>query len=209
MISFFRRMGVLAGVAVVGMAAQAASAGIVIGGFAQGTVALRTDGGKTVGTSFTAVTSQIITSLGFYDEGDNGLVGSYQVGLWDAAGNLIGSGTVTTASTRVGDFRYVGIIPVVIPAGQEFTIGALLPSDLLDEWLVTPPLGLGSGFSGPARGLFTDGATLTEPTTSDSPLTYYVVNANGIGGVFAPEPGTVGVLCGGALLLGLRRKRAS
>lgn len=146
----------------------------------------RTDGGKVVGITLNSF-GQTITSLGFYDHGQDGLATSYQLGLWDGAQNLLATATVTPSSPLTGDFRYAAITPITIgtlATPQPFTIGALLPPTMSDTWLDNASLFLASGFTGAGTGQFTPSGSLVYPTTLDS-SPYYVVNANGPA---VPEP---------------------
>jgi hypothetical protein len=160
----------------------------------------RTDGGKVVGISLNSF-GQTITSLGFYDNGQDGIATSYQLGLWDAGQNLLATATVTPSSPLTGDFRYAAILPVTIgtpstPAA--FTIGVLLPPNPPDIWLDQVFLVPFTGFTGAGTGQFSPpSGTLVYPTTLDS-SSYYVVNANGP--VPVPDPSSIALLTFVALL---------
>ena len=63
----------------------------------------------------------LITQLGIFDDGGDGLVNSHQVGLWhlddNVSGPLLASAVVPagTAAPLIGGYRFVPITPVVIP----------------------------------------------------------------------------------------------
>jgi hypothetical protein len=148
----------------------------------------RTDGGKVVGISLNG-TGQTITSLGFYDQGQDGIATSYQLGLWDSSQNLLATATVTPSSPLTGDFRYAAIPPVTLTSSP-FTIGVLLPPNPPDVWLDQATLTLGVGFTGAGTGRFSGpSGTLVYPSNLDT-SSYYVVNANGPAPP-VPEPAAV------------------
>jgi hypothetical protein len=147
----------------------------------------RTDGGKVVGISLNG-TGQTITSLGFYDQGQDGIGTSYQLGLWDSSQNLLATTIVTPSSPLTGDFRYAAIPPVTLTSSP-FTIGVLLPPNPPDIWLDQATLTLGVGFTGAGTGQFSGpSGSLVYPTNVDT-SSYYVVNANGPAPP-VPEPTT-------------------
>jgi len=87
---------------------------------------LRTGDGFTLGSSFTVGSSNaLVTSLGAWDNGSDGLNFAKPVAIWDSSGNMIASATVGsgTAGTLVGEFRYASIPPVTLTAGQQYTVG--------------------------------------------------------------------------------------
>jgi hypothetical protein len=151
----------------------------------------RNDGGKVVGISLNSF-GQTITSLGFYDQGQDGIATSYQLGLWDGSQNLLATATVTPSSPLTGDFRYAAIPPVTIGTpsiSAPFTIGVLLPPNPADAWLDHVNLLLASGFTGAGTGQFSGpSGTLVYPSNVDT-SSYYVVNANGPAPP-VPEPAT-------------------
>jgi len=79
-------------------------------------------GGQVVGSIFTAQTTQTFNSLGFIDVGMNGLVGSYEVGIWLASTQTLLASTWVTPASPLGVishpnifemFRYAPIPTVV------------------------------------------------------------------------------------------------
>jgi hypothetical protein len=166
----------------------------------------RTDGGIVAGNTFTTFSPQTFNSLGFIDVGDDGLVGSYQVGLWDSSQNLLASTTVTPSAPLTSGFRYASIPPTLVPAGT-FTVGALLPASPADPWIDNTTLVLGAGFAGAGTGQYVSSGSLVYPTTTDSGNVYAVANASQA--VVTPEPvGAVSlIMC--AMAGGLLRRRRS
>jgi hypothetical protein len=163
------------------------------GGGAGGTASFQ--GGRVAGSIFTASTTQTFNSLGFIDVnangpnfGPDGLLGSYQVGIWLASTQtLLASAWVTPTSTLIDNFRYAPIPTTTIPAGQQFVIAALLPASPLDAWLYDDVHVNSPGIVGPGSGRFEIGGTLTYPTQSASPFSVYSV-ANANSAVVVPEP---------------------
>src|SRR4051794_4191548 len=174
----FRAFSVMAAIAIFIVTASHANAQVISSG---GGGTLRNDGGKVVGISLNSF-GQTITSLGFYDHNQDGINASYQLGLWDASQNLLATATVTPSSPLTGDFRYAGISPVTLgtlstPAA--FTIGVLLPQNLLDPWQDHATIILTTGFTGAGTGQFSAPTnSLVYPSSLDT-SNYYVVNANG------------------------------
>jgi hypothetical protein len=87
----------------------------------------------TLGWKFTVNSPSVVESLGVYDSGQDGLVGSAQVGLWLATGGdplvqtTVPSGT---AATLDGHFRFAPIAPTPLDPGTEYIVGSYLPGEL-------------------------------------------------------------------------------
>jgi hypothetical protein len=84
----------------------------------------------TYGFQFTPTTNVLVDSVGYLDIGQDGLAAGHQVGIWNSGGTLLTSATVTTGdSTLAGavldgsQFRYTSITPLLLSAGQTYTIG--------------------------------------------------------------------------------------
>lgn len=93
----------------------------------------------TYGWSFTANNPIVVTDLGVYDAGDDGLAEEHTVTIWDASGAVIATvpvpATGSTPPPTEAGFRYVQLPnPVTLPAGQ-YTIGAYYTTsaDALDD----------------------------------------------------------------------------
>jgi hypothetical protein len=81
-----------------------------------------------VGYRFLVNTDSVVTALGAYDYGLDGIQGGAAVGLYTLAGDLIASANVpsgTSGSFLDGYFRYVDIADVQINAGTEYVLGSL------------------------------------------------------------------------------------
>jgi hypothetical protein len=83
--------------------------------------------GYTYGLGFTVGSQPIsITALGMWDESDNGVGGSNQVGLWTAAGSPLTSITIssgTGSAQFINHFRYENITPVTLNANTTYILG--------------------------------------------------------------------------------------
>jgi hypothetical protein len=66
----------------------------------------------TWGWSFTTANTITVTSLGWSDYGNDGLMDPHQIAIWDTSGNLLLSGTVPagTADPLVSGFRFDSFI---------------------------------------------------------------------------------------------------
>lgn len=163
-----------------------------------------------VGGSFVVGSSDLsVTSLGFQDFDDNGLVGSHAVGLWTSGGTLLATVSVPsgTGATLLDHFRYVTLGgAVTLTAGQTYFIGAHVTNAGGDSWsdgaagTVTPSPSIGS-----YNATFTDGASLTRPTGDGGAPDTRWGPAN-MQFTVVPEPGAALLGGLGALCL-LRRRR--
>jgi len=84
----------------------------------------------TVGFKFTANQNVVINALGFYDQNQDGLSTSHNVGLFDINGNLLTSATVQAGvnSTLDGKFRYESISSFNLTSGQTYVLAGLADS---------------------------------------------------------------------------------
>jgi hypothetical protein len=96
-------------------------------------------GNRTIGWAFTAQQNLILTDLGFYDAGADGLLQAHAVGLYSDSGTLLVSGTVApgTLAPLDGLFRYVSVAPSALVAGTTYVIGAHVLGSA-DQWVWTP-----------------------------------------------------------------------
>lgn len=179
-------------------------------------------GGQTVGSILTATTAQTFNSLGFIDLNAttchqfsctaDGILGTYQVGIWLASTQTLLASAWVQPSSPLGtvldggyQFRWASIPTVTIPAGEQFVIAALLPASPLDAFLVNPSYLNKTGITGPGLGRFEIGGTLTYPTQNYLG-TYAVANASEDS--YVPEPTTaVSLVFGLTGLATFRRHR--
>ena len=80
----------------------------------------------TDGWEFSVESPVTITSLGVWDQKNDGLATEIPVGLWDATGEMLATATVPAGKTAAAQdgFRYVSIEAVMLKAGQNYVIGA-------------------------------------------------------------------------------------
>ncbi|MGH7944394.1 MAG: VPDSG-CTERM sorting domain-containing protein [Opitutaceae bacterium] len=85
------------------------------------------------GDNFTVGGSSIsVDALGALDTGMNGFVtpGGIAVGLFNQAGTLLVSTTVTSSSTLMGNYRFAPIAPITLNAGQQYRVVGVNGDDL-------------------------------------------------------------------------------
>jgi hypothetical protein len=80
---------------------------------------------ETVGWAFSTAKHIAVTALGWNVtvNGPNGSSSSHQVGIWNSGGTLLGSATVTAGSATDGIWRFTGVSPIALSAGQYFIGG--------------------------------------------------------------------------------------
>jgi hypothetical protein len=185
-------------------------------GSLQSGVTVTNQGGEVAGSLFTALSPITFHSLGFLDLsaaqptllGPDGIVGTYQVGIWDFNTQaLLASATVTPASPlgpNFSQFRYAPIPATTIVANQKIIVGALLPAGPTpDAWLDNAINVNSPSFTGPGSGYILPGTTLSFPTQAAFQI-YAVANAST---EFVPEPATAGMLIVTAGLAMFARRR--
>jgi hypothetical protein len=119
-------------VAVLACAFEAASFADVIFSFSGGTQ--QSGQQATYGFQFTPVVEIEVDSLGFIDQGLDGLAVGHRVGIWTANGSsLLASTTVTNADSTLegpivngAQFRFAAIAPLVLYAGTTYVLGAAI-----------------------------------------------------------------------------------
>ncbi len=83
----------------------------------------------TVGLAFTLTNPVLVTDLGLWDFNNDGLSTSHVVTVWTSIGTQEAQGTIPsgTGGTLTNGFRYISIVPVILPAGN-YTIGGFYSS---------------------------------------------------------------------------------
>ncbi len=169
------------------------------------------NGPFTLGWSFTVNSGIDVTALGVFDDSQDGLAESHDVGIWDSTGTLLASATVSAGTVDPLDdqFRMVGITSVGLTAEDTYYIGALwldgadnnlFPGDATD-FATAPEISfLSSEFA--AGGSLTDptnGAGGTDPSYFGPDFEFSAV----------PEPSFMVVVAFlGAAMIGGRRRFA-
>jgi hypothetical protein len=173
-------------------------------------------GSYSYGFQFTTLTDIAVDSLGYLDNGQDGLAASHEVGIWNSAGTLLFSTSLSTG-TLAGpvlansQFSYSAITPLFLAAGDTYTIGA--ESDPSDNWIYDPSgtqtssapslLTVSSG------GFYITSGGFAEPTNTFGNH-YDIVNFTAVeAGSATPEPSSLGlaVVGLGGVLLAVFRKR--
>jgi len=186
----------------VGLAAHAGTPAL---GFDQNTGETLGNPPFTLGWEFTTSSALNVVSLGFFDDSQNGLAESHAVGLWDSAGSLIDSTTVTTTDPLILQWRYHSA-PAALAAGETYFIGALYTSGA--DNVVFP------GFGGTVTTIpqityvgatYAGGGTLSDPTNPDSANGFFGPNFT----IGVPEPSAWALMLVGFGALGcaIRGKR--
>lgn len=85
-----------------------------------------TTGGAVYGWQFNVTTALTVDKLGFYDEGQDGLADSHEIGIWNSAGDLLVSAGISagTSAPLDGIFRIVDVADVFLSVGTGYVIGA-------------------------------------------------------------------------------------
>ena len=82
----------------------------------------------TIGYEFrTGAVGVNATTLGMWDEGQDGFASEVEVGLWESAGTLLGLVTIPagTGGTLDGEFRYTSLAnPISLAPNTQYVIGA-------------------------------------------------------------------------------------
>jgi Domain of unknown function (DUF4082)/PEP-CTERM motif len=165
----------------------------------------------TLGWSFTTNNAITVNGLGVFDDSQDGLTDSYEVGLWDSQGDLLAETTVLSGTTDplVNQWRYVSMTPVTLAADETYYVGALYLTS--DDGVYFP------AFPGTVtttaniiyqQATYAPGPSLTDPTTPDGTPGFFGPNIS-IGSSTIPEPSTWAMMLLGFAGLAFAGYRAS
>ena len=98
------------------------------------------------GWEFTAKSDLVVTQLGIYDNGVDGLAAAHEVAIWDiedsAAPVALGTVPAGQEAPRAGRFRCVPVAPATLKAGKKYAIVAHYPVGDDSTVSLTNPQGL-------------------------------------------------------------------
>jgi len=202
------RQVIALGTLVVGVALAGASARASVIGYTSSGGSIDPNENFTLGVRFDTNQSIVIDSLGVLDVDGNGLDAAHDVGLWDASGNSLATATVLagTGSALQDGFRFESITPVVLAAGETFTVAAYYGAGPIRDKLFGTTPTAAPVITLKSETWFVSGGSLSFPNLVDS------VNFRSTAGfTVVPEPTTALLLMAGlaGLAAGGRRSGRS
>jgi hypothetical protein len=176
------------------------------------------DSQLSLGFVFTTNTDVEVSSLGYYDESQDGFITNHEVGIFDANGQLLASTILSVGSQSYLDglYRYRAITPIVLAANQTFTIAATTGgyadgyafgnSQTISNFSVISSINLAVNAS---RFLYQNDDVLRLPSNAFGYAIYGGPNFNGIANETSgvPEPSTAVLAFSSLAALQLWRRR--
>ncbi|NLG43788.1 MAG: hypothetical protein GX547_11115 [Phycisphaerae bacterium] len=153
------------------------------------------------GWQFKANQEMTVTSLGLWDDDDDGMDIEHPVGLWELdSGTLLTSGVISQGTTDplIDHFRYVDVQDVVLVPGVDYVIGFFTGSSNQDrmvyagptDLVIDPAITYVQACYGGAPSLAIPGPTTTTTYCRFGPNFQYI-----------PEPAALGLFLAAGLLL--------
>ncbi len=168
-----------------------------------------TNSSWSLGFEFTTNEDIYVTSLGFYDDNQDGLTESHAAGIYDASGTLLVSTIIDNTSYLDGWFRYTDVASTLLTAGSTYYVVAVTGSENYtwdpNGFTVAPEINfISDAYAGPTT-------SLTFPTSSSGGVNgWFGANFDFNTTAPVPEPSTILLLGAGLLgLVGYNRKRFS
>jgi len=163
----------------------------------------------TLGWTFQSQTDINVTALGAFNDVLHNS-GNLEIGIWNSSGDLLTSSLVALTGTS-SDSVYQSVTPVMLTAGQTYYLGAYSPSQTVYFYVVGPDSDThGYAIISPEIQLgglaFNTNSVFAFPSSTEGQPSDAVVMPN-FQFQAVPEPSTVCLLVGGAMvLLAMRRK---
>lgn len=163
-----------------------------------------TSGSYVFSDVFTANVNSYITEFGYYDD-NNTNSSQHEVGLFNNAGTLLGSTTISAGQNYSGNFDWASIAPIALTAGQTYTIAGVSHGDTYGYY----GLPTSSSLFTFLRTDYYGGASLFDSALdgADTHALYNGPNAVIVDHLSSvPEPTSISLLAAGLFGFGLSRK---
>ena len=167
------------------------------------------------GFDFTPTVDLTITSLGFYDQGGDGLISDHPVAIFETETQASLASTTVTNDSPLGiaNFRFQDIMPLQLFAGTTYTVASFTAGPVFDPEALNPTGGIrfGDGFEFERlRQDFTDGLQFPAQSGEDGAIQVLFLGPNfRYSLATAPEPhvAMLGVVIVGGLLAASHSRR--